>query len=88
MSGERLVMMANQIGRFFAHEGERAPASLARHIRGFLDPRMRAGILQHLDAGSAGLDPALREALHRLRVPADAQERVAVGEAGDKTACR
>lgn len=67
MHAERLVMMANQIGRFFAHEGERAPDSIAKHLRSFWDPRMRAGILAHLDEGGAGLDPLVRKALTKLR---------------------
>ena len=84
MSAERLVMMANQIGRFFAHEGERAPVSIAGHIRSFWDPRMRAAILQHLDAGGTGLDPAVREALQRLRASAPAPVRARLAGAGDK----
>ena len=33
----------------------------------FWDPRMRKAILAHLDAGGAGLDPEVREALAALR---------------------
>jgi formate dehydrogenase subunit delta len=65
---EKLVMMANQIARFFVHEGpERAPASIADHLRQFWDPRMRASIKALLAAeGGAGLDPLARAAVERL----------------------
>jgi len=71
MSPEKLVYMANQIGRFFAHEGEvQAPESIALHLRKFWDPRMRRAVLAHLDSGGAGLDPLVRRAVERLREPA------------------
>jgi formate dehydrogenase subunit delta len=68
MSPDKLVYMANQIGRFFAHEGEeKAALSIADHIVKFWDPRMRSAILAHLDSGGAGLEPATRRAIERLR---------------------
>ena len=71
MSPEKLVYMANQIGRFFAHEGEaQASESIALHLRKFWDPRMRRAILAHLDSGGAGLDPSVRRAVEKLREPA------------------
>jgi formate dehydrogenase subunit delta len=67
MSLDKLVYMANQIGKFFASQGqEKATAGTADHIKKFWDPRMRAQIYAHLEAGGAGLDPAVREALQRL----------------------
>ncbi|MCX5521048.1 formate dehydrogenase subunit delta [Kaistia defluvii] len=67
-SSEKLVHMANQIGTFFASQGaEQAPAAIADHLRKFWDPRMRAGILAHLEAGGADLDPLVRQAVERLR---------------------
>lgn len=64
----KLVHMANQIGKFFASQGEeKAPAAIAEHLGKFWDPRMRSGIVAHLDAGGAGLDPLVREAVRRLR---------------------
>lgn len=66
-STEKLVYMANQIGKFFASQGaEKAPAAISEHLRKFWDPRMRAGILAHLAAGGAGLDPLVLEAVERL----------------------
>jgi formate dehydrogenase subunit delta len=67
-SPERLVHMANQIGKFFASQGAgKAVPGIAEHIRKFWDPRMRAAILAHLDEGGAGLDPDVREAVMSLR---------------------
>ncbi|MCX5578674.1 formate dehydrogenase subunit delta [Kaistia terrae] len=67
-SSDKLVHMANQIGKFFASQGaETAPAAIAEHLRKFWDPRMRVGILAHLEAGGAGLDPLVRDAIEKLR---------------------
>jgi formate dehydrogenase subunit delta len=67
MSPDKLVYMANQIGRFFAHEGsEKGAVSTATHIRKFWDPRMRQTIFSHLDAGGDGLDPIPLRALQQL----------------------
>jgi formate dehydrogenase subunit delta len=67
MTLDKLVYMANQIGKFFVSQGrEQAAAGTADHIRKFWDPRMRTQILAHLAAGGAGLDPVVREALERL----------------------
>ena len=66
MSHDRLAYMANQIGRFFAHEDEeRAVAAINDHIRKFWDPRMRKQILAELD--TAELDPRVRQAVARLK---------------------
>jgi formate dehydrogenase subunit delta len=68
MSPDKLVYMANQIGKFFAHEGEeKAAASVADHITKFWDPRMRTAILAHLDNGGAGLDPVPTKGVALLR---------------------
>ena len=68
MSPDKLVTMANQIGRFFAHQGDdKAIAAVADHLTKFWDPRMRREILAHLDAGGAGLDPVARHAVEKLR---------------------
>jgi formate dehydrogenase subunit delta len=64
----KLVYMANQIGKFFASQkAEQAVTGTAEHIKKFWDPRMRAAIFAHLDAGGAGLDQNVREAIERLR---------------------
>jgi formate dehydrogenase subunit delta len=67
-SPDRLVYMANQIGTFFASQGEASAVdSTADHIRKFWDPRMRARILAHLDAGGDGLAPTVARAVAALR---------------------
>jgi formate dehydrogenase subunit delta len=68
MSSDRLVMMANQIGRFFTpqREGD-AVSAIADHLRKFWDPRMRAAIVAHLERGGEGLDMSVREAVLRLK---------------------
>jgi formate dehydrogenase subunit delta len=68
MSADRLPYMANQIGKFFQSQGhDKAVAGVAEHIRKFWDPRMRSAIFAHLDAGGAGLDPNVREAIETLK---------------------
>ena len=68
----KLIYMANQIGKFFVSQGEeQAVPGIADHIQKFWDPRMRAQILKHLDAGGAGLDPPVRRAVEQLRQGAD-----------------
>jgi formate dehydrogenase subunit delta len=68
MSLDKLIYMANQIGKFFSSQGrEQAAAGTADHIKKFWDPRMRTEILAHLDAGGQGLDPVVRTALEGVR---------------------
>ena len=70
MSPDKLVYMANQIGRFYVSQGPaRAAAGVAEHLAKFWDPRMRAAIVRHLEDGGAGLDPCVREAVGRLQAP-------------------
>jgi formate dehydrogenase subunit delta len=66
MSHDKLAYMANQIGRFFAHQKEeQAVASINDHIRKFWDPRMRRQILEDLDI--VVLDPRVRRAVEQLK---------------------
>jgi formate dehydrogenase subunit delta len=68
MSPDRLIYMANQIGKFFDSQGhDKAVPGIAEHIRKFWDPRMRSAILAHLDAGGTGLDPDVRAAIEALK---------------------
>lgn len=67
MRPEKLVTMANQIGAFFASQkADEAVNGIADHIKKFWDPRMRAAIFAHVEAGGAGLDPAVRTAIKSL----------------------
>ena len=68
MSDDKLVMMANQIGKFFVPQRNADPAAaIATHIRKFWDPRMRAAIVAHLDKGGEGLEVPVRQAILRLK---------------------
>jgi formate dehydrogenase subunit delta len=72
----KLVYMANQIGKFFASQGDdRAIAGTAEHIKKFWDPRMLAAIFAHLAQGGAGLDPNVRAALEKLRAATPPQSQ-------------
>jgi formate dehydrogenase subunit delta len=65
---DRLVYMANQIGKFFQSQGhDKAVPGIAEHIKKFWDPRMRKQIDAHLDTGGAGLDANVRDALESLK---------------------
>jgi len=69
MSHDRLAYMANQIGRFFAHQKEeQAVAAINDHLRKFWDPRMRKQIIDEL--ATAQLDPRVRRAVELLKDPA------------------
>lgn len=68
MSPDRLIYMANQIGKFFRSQGEAAAVNgTAEHIKKFWDPRMRKAIFSHLDGGGEGLDPEVRRAIQQLK---------------------
>lgn len=68
MSLDKLVYMANQIGKFFDSQGrEQAAAGTVDHIQKFWDPRMRTQILAYLEAGGQGLEPVVRTALERVK---------------------
>ena len=67
MSPDRLVYMANQIGKFFASQRGQNPAiGIADHLRKFWDPRMRNAIMAHAADGGTGLDPVVLEAVRTL----------------------
>jgi len=69
MSPDKLVYMANQIGKFFRSHGDEAVVNgTAEHLKKFWDPRMRDAIYAHLDAGGGGLDPSVRRAIEQLKV--------------------
>jgi formate dehydrogenase subunit delta len=70
-STDKLVYMANQIGKFFAGQGpDIAVSGTAEHIKKFWDPRMRAAIFAYLEEGGAGLDANVRQAIENLRMAA------------------
>jgi formate dehydrogenase subunit delta len=68
MQPDRLVYMANQIGKFFQYQKEdEVVLGIANHIRKFWDPRMRTAIFAYVDQGAEGLDPKVKEALLYLK---------------------
>jgi formate dehydrogenase subunit delta len=65
MQHDILVTMANDIAAFFhkaADQGE-AARSVATHLHRYWDPRMRRKIVEHVQAGGAGLSDLAREAV-------------------------
>jgi formate dehydrogenase subunit delta len=68
MQPDKLVMMANQIAKFFEPQGEaRALPQITNHIELFWDPRMRKAITAHVAQGGAGLDPLAKQAIGGLK---------------------
>jgi formate dehydrogenase subunit delta len=68
MSPDKLVYMANQIGKFFAHQSdEKVIANVADHLQKYWDPRMRKAIIAHKAAGGEGLDPRVLKAIENLK---------------------
>ncbi len=68
MNVERLVEMANDIGHFFSAEPDHAVAvaGIENHLRKFWEPRMRRQIIAHVEAGGAGVEAPVVEAIRRL----------------------
>ncbi len=68
MRVEHLVIMANDIGRFFGSEPEpaEAVAGVLNHLQKFWDPRMQRQIVEHLQTGGAGLQEPARSAVSAL----------------------
>ena len=81
MSPDRLVYMANQIGKFFeSQRADEVVPGIANHIRKFWDPRMREAIFAYMDAGGEGIDPPVREALLKLKEEAGQKGKPSLGE--------
>ncbi len=68
MGPDKLIHMANQIGKFFRSQGEeRAVAGISEHIKKFWDPRMRSSIFAHIEKGGEGLEPSVKTAIEKLK---------------------
>jgi formate dehydrogenase subunit delta len=68
VADDKLVMMANQIGKFFMPQRLADPVdAIADHLRKFWDPRMRAAIVAYLEKGGTDLDDPVRQAVRRLK---------------------
>ena len=73
MKPEKLAYMANQIATAFAHLPEaEALTSIAAHIDAFWDPRMRAQLLEMVEARNPDLSPLVVAASERVRPPSPA----------------
>lgn len=84
---DTLVRMANQIGKFFAAQGdERAIAGIADHVKKFWEPRMKKQIFAHLDEGGAGLDPVALAALQKLKADMHGMSTAAEAQAAAEAA--
>jgi formate dehydrogenase subunit delta len=68
MQPEKLVMMANQIAKFFAAQGhDRALPQVIDHLEKFWDPRMRRQIRDLAAKDGTGLDPLALEAVRSMK---------------------
>lgn len=67
MSPDRLVYMANQIGKYFeSQHRQNAADGIADHLKRFWDPSMRRAIVAHAEEGGAGLDTVVLQAVRAL----------------------
>ncbi|MBK9656509.1 MAG: formate dehydrogenase subunit delta [Rhodanobacteraceae bacterium] len=67
MKLEKLVRMANEIARNLRSQpGDQAVTATAEHLRHFWTPGMRASLIEHAQAGGAGLDSIALQALRTL----------------------
>lgn len=67
MALDRIVLMANQIGDFFApYPPERRAEGIRNHLRTYWDPRMREQLLALIEDGGAGLAPHVIEGARLL----------------------
>ena len=65
---DKLVTMANQIARAFAHQGEeRGTVSVSDHFLKFWPPAMRDGIIAYVASGGDRLLPIASRAVDRLK---------------------
>lgn len=78
MNTDKLAVMANRIGDFFAAfpDHDEAVRGVADHIRHFWTPAMRAEFLQALDRDGAAVSDLVREAVttHRDTLVPSASE--------------
>lgn len=76
MNSEHLIVMANQIGAFFASlpDHDEAVTDIAEHIRRYWEPRMRRALFAALDdpnnAAVRDITPIVMEAItvHRAKL--------------------
>lgn len=82
MSPDKLVIMANQIAKFFVSQGkDKASAGIADHLKNFWGPGMRAGLIAYWRTGGEGLELEVRSAVAQLAREEDGPEKAAAKEA-------
>ena len=69
-AADKLVYMANQIGKFFATRSRAAMSPASPPHQEVLGTAHAQPIFAHLDAGGAGLDPLALKALQKLKAEA------------------
>jgi formate dehydrogenase major subunit len=76
-----LVMMANDIGAYFAGypTHDEAVEGIANHLRNFWERRMRADIIDYVENGGAELTPLAREAVRAIGATHAVEEDVGEG---------
>jgi formate dehydrogenase subunit delta len=70
VDADKLIHMANRIGRFFEAmpDAAEARAAVAMHLQRYWAPSMRLELLAAMDAGhAAALTPLVRDALQQAR---------------------
>ncbi len=72
MENRDMVRMANQIAAFFeAYPRQEALDGIAKHIRLFWDPRMRAKLIEYVGGGGKDLSPLVITAVGTLTAKAE-----------------
>ncbi len=72
----RILVMAEQIGAFFApYPPLRAAEGVRNHLRTYWDPRMREALLAHIDTGVNGLATHVVAGAQLLREPVSVQKK-------------
>ncbi|MDB6177963.1 formate dehydrogenase subunit delta [Paracoccus sp. Z330] len=66
MSPDKMVHMANQIASFFTTQPGDPSGKIADHLRDYWEPRMRAQLIEYIQAGGKGLSPAVEDAAKQL----------------------
>ena len=65
---DRIILMANQIGDFFApYPPDRRAEGIRNHLRTYWDPRMREALLDYVDQGGEQLAEHVIEGARLLR---------------------
>lgn len=69
MQPEKMVTMINQIATYFQTQpGTDQAGHVADHINDFWEPRMRAQLVAHTNAGAVGLSALAKQAVAHVRL--------------------